>query len=285
MLVRFLILIVFTTLLYSSDERQHPYHAMTAAEIVSELSLALDDQGVYVIAQALVGLPSKIVSDVLSTIIRDKSSSLSDEHKIALWLLAAYDQEKGSEAQQAVLNLYSSLGLWKLSDNAAFLIAAHYAEAAELIALLERWIASKQMDDQANEQAQAMALASLKKAVRKEDLKAFKRMLHSNVLDNKADANTLLWLVLDRNKNNKKAITFLSLLIDHGADSNDNRKGYSPLAQAVANNNLPLVKTLIKKGATVELFHDKTVGTPLQIAIENGFAAIDEYLRSQGARE
>ena len=76
----------------------------------------------------------------------------------------------------------------------------------------------------------------------------------------------------------------LLLLLDNGADINrrSRAKGFTPLHYAVTQNNLPVVKLLIKKGADLNSI-DHIKATPLHYAAKSGYYDIVIYLKKSGA--
>ena len=73
-------------------------------------------------------------------------------------------------------------------------------------------------------------------------------------------------------------------LIEWGADVNlPNRLGDPPLVDCVILGNEPLVEILLRHGATPNVVHRSTRGTPLHIAVANGHVGIVRRLLAAGA--
>jgi ankyrin repeat protein len=84
-------------------------------------------------------------------------------------------------------------------------------------------------------------------------------------------------------------IETLNILLDHGADvdetvtSSDAIGGFTPLMFAVRDNQEEMAKLLIKKGANVNA-RAKSGKTPLALATDEGFTAMEELLKANGAK-
>jgi ankyrin repeat protein len=82
-------------------------------------------------------------------------------------------------------------------------------------------------------------------------------------------------------------IETLKILLDHGADvdeavvSPEDIAGFTPLMFAVRDNHEELAKLLIAKGANVNV-RANNGKTPLSLAVEKGYTAMAELLKSAG---
>ena len=123
--------------------------------------------------------------------------------------------------------------------------------------------------------------AALHYAIAHRDMTAFTRLMHYVGTMPPVLASELLFSVAHDNSDP----AMVPPLVKHGADINGVYQGMTPLVAATKNNNLPLVKALFKHGADATKFGDPAVGTPLQVAIENQFVGIEQWLRDNGIKE
>lgn len=264
---------------------ENPFATVSLREIMNNLGPLIQARGVNEIAQGLKDLAITQVKNVLTDIIQEENSPLTSEDKIKLWVLSALSFSGRPDAQRTILNLYEIFELMR-KDKAVLFEVAHLKEAPQIIPMVLKWIEYIQknpaiMSGPLRRHMLEMPIRACTFAVTKNDFKALEVLLRNGVMLLSSQSTDLLWLVVEGNKKSE----FIPLLVAHGADINADRKGYSPLMKAVKNNNMVLTQVLVKAGAKIDTIYNPAVGNALQIAIEKGHAAIDQFLRAQGAKE
>lgn len=81
-------------------------------------------------------------------------------------------------------------------------------------------------------------------------------------------------------RNPETALELTRLLLDYGADPNVKQEGgWTPLHQAISNNNEPLVLLLLENGADTYQTNDNGL-SPIQMTIDNGFDELTKLIKS-----
>ncbi len=238
------------------------------------------------IIQFLKAFPPESSFIISEQIIKEKESSLSNDDKIQLLFGLAQAFKEYPAKQKKLFNLLFVLD--KKIPAMRLVQAAKYGYN-EIIPALVRWA---QEQKKKHAELNNFALKSLYRSIDANDSKAFKILAELAINLDKKTASNLLWHTVSQNHNTQ----FIPILADYNADLWSTNKGHTLVTKATELNNKEIIKTLIatlKKGGSsgekinkyLNRFADKTVGSPIQIAIEKGFTDLEIYLREQGATE
>ena len=263
-----------------NGDLQVPISAEVSTErLLSEISAVVAARDVKGLARVLKGLPIAKARAVVTALIQDETVELLPQEKLHLLLALAMDYMRDSGHQELLQLLIEHASIFNTFSPVYY--AATHGYAA-LIPHIVAWAEQQKEKQKISEDIAQAVYVGLRKSIEDNNVTAFKTIVAQKVTITPDQATQLLWLVVDQVKNP----AFVPLLIEIGADSNSVRNGYSLLAHAVTTKSLPMVKAVNEANPhTINTMHDSEVGTPLQLAIQLGLANIDEYLRSQGARE
>lgn len=223
------------------------------------------------LAQALKDIELERVLELADYII-DKES-LSHDQKLLFLFALTFNYPKDTKAQFRILDRIIKHEQLQ-QETPLLLVAVHSDEFNKIIPTLLTWLKNKEVGQKIIEKA-------LLDTVQNNDLAALKMLVDYKMPITKNQATQYLLTSVKQNKDAE----LIPFFVEQGADVNvvDNKR--TPLIYATENNNTRMVKALLEAGAKADMFVDPEVGTPLQIAIEKGYADIDKLLRKHGARE
>ncbi len=98
--------------------------------------------------------------------------------------------------------------------------------------------------------------------------------------------DSIIHIIISLSNGNQKSTELLKQIIDNINDNNKyilnvkNSKGWSPLHLAVLGNDIEIVKTLIEGGVDINIM-DNTSKTPLELAFDNNYSEIFDYLKEK----
>jgi len=229
-------------------------------------------QSAGMLAQILEGISLKRVIELADYIIQE--AALSRDQKLLFLFALALNYQNDTKSQYRVLDLITKYDQLQKDTPPILLVAGRSQEFNKIVPILLAWAQKKQL-------FQVLVEKALAGSVAENDPDILKKLVAYNMPITSKQASQNLLEVVKKNKDT----ALVPFFVKQGADPNfiDNKR--TLIMYATENNNTPMVKALLENGADAEKFIDPAVGTALQIAIEKGYAAIDELLRKYGARE
>jgi ankyrin repeat protein len=254
---------------------------ISSKKLLKELSVLIQSHSINDMAQTLAELPVQQARALIKELIQNGTVELTVEEKLHLLLAIAANYSQSSAEQKEIFNLLLEHASLFNSFSPVYYAATH--GYSSLIASIAAW-----SEEQKNHEAITALLINgvftgLQRAIEHNNLQAAQNIVAQKVPITKDQATELLWSAVKTAKNP----AFVPLLQAQGADINFVFKGYSLLHAAVETKNLELVKAVRQANSRgdINVVYAPEVGTALQLAVGMGLADIDEYLRSQGARE
>lgn len=259
---------------------------LTIDQAVDQLDVFAATQDIEKMIEMLVGLPLDKMVAIAKAMINDKESDLSRDEKLLFLYGLALKFKKDPVSQYKILDLIADSQM-VLPGKALLLVAAqnNYPSALPMIVAWAKEYTKKTGEEKTPREIALLVQRAMDEVVDPEDDPLALGVMFKNGVEITPERASLsLWMAVDRDKKPE----FVKVLIDHNADINYARKGYSLLMKAVENENEDMVHALVEiKPDKLEInaMHKPAVGTALQLAIQHGLATIDEYLREHGARE
>lgn len=263
-------------------EANQPVAEFSSKQLVANMTALIEARDINAIAELLVGLSVAQAREVLTIIISDDSFGLTAQEKLSLILATVRNYLLDPAAHTLLLNSIAEHGNLFKDFSLIYFAAAHGYSA--MIPILEQWAQEQSKNSNILPELFARAVyKGLHSAIAHNNVEAFKNIIAQQVVVSPEQASDLLWFAVTQAKDP----AFVQLLVDHGANINVTKNGYSLLMQAVETKQLDLVKAVAQANPkpNINALYDPKVGTALQLAIQQSLTEIDDYLRSQGARE
>lgn len=254
----------------------------SSQELAKNMTALIESRNINAVAELLAGVSVAQAREVIKAIINDPTVGLTEQEKLRLVLAVAQNYLNNPEAHPLLFNIFIEHPELFKDFSLIYFAAAH--GHSDLIPLLEKWAQEKKATIQGlPEQITNAVYQGMRVAIENNNVTALKNILAQKVAVSPENLTELLWLAVSQAKDP----AFVQLLIDHGANIKSVKDGYSLLAKAVTTKNLNMIKAVAEANPKPDInaMHDPKVGTALQFAIQNSLTDIDEYLRSQGARE
>lgn len=254
----------------------------SSQELIKNMTALIESRNVQAMAALLADVSAVQAYEVIKLIINDPTVGLTPQEKLLLVLAVAKNYMNDSAAHPRLFNVFVEDSELFKDFSLIYFAAAH--GYSDLIPLLEKWAQDKKATVQGLPELIANAVyQGMRAAIENNNVGALKNIVEQKVAVSPENLTELLWFAVAQAKDP----AFVQLLIDHGANAQSVKDGYSLLAKAVTTKNLNLVKAVAEANPKpdVNAMHDSAVGTALQFAIQNSLIDIDEYLRGQGARE
>ncbi|HXW86429.1 MAG TPA: ankyrin repeat domain-containing protein [Candidatus Bathyarchaeia archaeon] len=238
---------------------------------------------IYLLVQKIGQLTLEQTKALLSVIIKDLRSPLTQEEKVTI-ILGCVELRKLRVEKYDLLSLFTTFSTLALGIPPLFV--ASISSYPKTVVTLVGWVQEQRVDAPAEKYAQLRKTFiddGIRYAITENNIEALKKMLQYKVPLDKEKASELLWYVVSvQGRDNN----FVSLLVtDAGADVNYAYNGRTLLMKAVENNDKAMVAKLLENGADVSLIINPAVGSALQLAIEHHFVTVELLLRKYGARE
>lgn len=264
---------------------EHPFANLSPSKAADLLEIFEAAQDVDKMAEVLKGLTAQKAAAIAKEVIDDKTSPLTRDDMVEFLYALALNYPNDVNAQSMILDLIADRS--PLLQGAPFLLVAARSQYPQIIPPLLSWAQSvvrRKGEAQTPREIALLVQEGLEQSVLNNEPQSLETMFKQGVPILKDYASRLLWLVVEGNKK----LAFVKLLVDRGASINHSAKGYSLIAKAVENENFEMIKTIVEVGGKkleIDAIYNPAVGTALQIAIQKGYSAVDEYLREHGALE
>lgn len=253
--------------------------------IFADLTPLLITDGASQVAKTLKEYPKQMI-DVIVMIINDTKTSFArnDEVRLIFKLARYYLNDKDTLAK--LFNLLTRKDYLTKGDPILYLAAKgkHRIAIPSFLAWADE-MTKKSPIPPAYAPLTKQITRALAHTVAQNDLETLKHMTKSGIPVTKEQATALLLQVV-RGDKDPAFVAFLDLkMADINAEYPDH-KGYTPLIQAVDNQNIPMIKALLNiPFIKINLIKDPATGSALQHAINLRNTEIDTLLREHGARE
>jgi len=258
-----------------------PRFSITVDEGVKFLQSLLYSNSVEKIIDFLQNFPDDVSYGIVRRIVNDSHSVLNVVDKQILILALAEKFSHDVNLRNKILDLLLSFK-GKL-DGGELLLEVIKRGYGEHLPFLIEWMGKNELLNPGLKKAKKRMVAKL---IDSDDKDVLYKLKEYKVGVSPKEAQSFLWYVIENNK----APELITFFVGYGADLNGIKDGHTLVTKATENGNLEMVQALVgelkKKGAQqkdiadfLERFANPMVGTPLQIALANGFSGIAFYLQ------
>lgn len=268
-------------ILHGDEKEQQTILELTqnSKEYLKSLQPLIETRSVEKIAKSLTVMPIEQIGAIVRKILSDQNTLLSRNDKLTLIFALSTEFARDPRYADYFFALLSEYpALITTGEPILYVMAKTYYDP--LLPAFITWLLKHEPVAGLPKVAQMIEQAG-SVAVQKRSLGGSRRLFMRGLGFSKQQLNSYLWNLTQGNGNPG----LVEVLIGAGADKNVAFKGTTPLFNAVKNDNLPMVKALIKSGVDVNFIADKSLGSPLQEALGQGLTPIELALRNAGARE
>jgi len=254
--------------------------------LYQEALLLLETESPSQVATLLMGYPQQLFP-TLKIILDQEHGFFTRDDKIRL-IFKLLRRIPDKKTQFQLLNMLASKE--KLLKGTPLLyIAAQGKKTPQTIPIFLEWtrnyLKKKSMRSTAVVQILKNASAdALHAAIGADDMMSVKNLVNNGVIIT-PDLATNLILQVVKEDQDPAMITYFKQFKPNLDVEYPDKKGITPLIQAVDNANKEMVQALLQAGASANFPQDPTIKTPLQHAINLRETDIDALLRRYGARE
>lgn len=270
-------------LLYGNGEKDD------SAEKIFEHAVPLLEVGdASQVAALVAGAPADQLMPVLKKILDSENTFFSRNNKIRL-IFKLIRRIPNKEIQDQLLALLVNSEHLLKGEVPFLYLPARGKKTPETIPVYLEWAKNY---PKKNPKAKTEILEALKSAgpkalsfaVAHNDMKSINNLINKGVVIDASTATNLLQQAVRANKNPDLVAFFKKYGADVNAEYPD-KKGITPLIQAVDNRSHQIINALLDNGADINLIKDPIAGSALQHAVQLRDTSVDALLRKRGARE
>ena len=263
------------------SEVQKPRFSISIDEGVKFLHSLLYSNSVEKIIDFIQNFPNDVSYGIVKRIINDPNSVLSVIDKEILILALAEKLSDDINLRNKTLDLLLDFKE-KLDGGRLLLQVIRRGYGGHLPFLIE-WMKKNVLLNPGLKDAKTRMIEKL---IDSDAINALYKLKEYKVAISPKEAQMFLWYVVENNRDPQ----LVSFFVDYGADLHSIKDKHTLVTKATENNSLSIVQELVselkKKGVEQKdialylgRFVDPVIGTPLQIALENGFSRIAFYLQ------
>lgn len=240
---------------------------VSAQYVLNHINPLLLSRSVNTLAKVLKQFRSEVVREVLERIVVG-ANPLDRDEKIILILLLAESFSRDKHAQNSFFNLLNTYHF--LHAGTPILLLAAESEMPQIIPNLIKWMSKKKKN--------TWIMDALNFAIEHNKIVSLKTLYQYGVPVTKKETAQLLIDVIRYNKD----VQFIPFLLNQGIPVSyiNKKNNRTLLMEAVVQNNKPMVRILLERGADPNKIIKNSVGSAMQLAFERGFVDLENLMRS-----
>ena len=263
-----------------SQEPDNGLATVSADEALEILQPLIESESIEPLVEEVAKMPLDKITPIIENILGNEEQLFDRSDRLQI-LFGIADGYKTLEDKKHILDFIIDPRYRYMRDGNPIMYIAATSSYPQIIPVIKEWY-SKKVAKQFNKDVlrDQLEMNALVHAVEQKDLNALTIMKKYGVDMTKKRMGILLHDAV-RYKVGRDIIEFL---LGQGADVNYALGDYTPIMEAVNNNDLDTVKLLVERGADPSKVVNNAVGNALELSEGQERIAIQTYLVDHGAR-